>query len=308
MIAGLAEPRISQFLTTLGRIATAAGTPTAACVPVYRQMLDSDLLSLADSVRCPVADFDAVFVRADPPITQRFRHALIQLALEETRVWFVNSPTAILALGSKIFNQRFHDRLAPGVVAAELEPLLAEMRRSPESDFVAKPLDLAGGRDVLRLQCGDADSAATLQRLIDAHGFIHLQRFVEQVQTEGEIRYLVFHGSILAAWRKRPAPGDYRANLDQGATIERLPQGHDFSDAEAIVSRVTAVAPGFVFYSIDTIGPFVNELNVENIGGLPSADALYGRDHAGIVIDRLCAELERRRAFRGVRPLRQVLI
>lgn len=304
IVAGLAERRVAQHLTTLGRISTADGTPAVACIPVDRQGLDVHPLSFSGAVRRTLATFDAVFIRVDPPITQRFRHALIQLAMEEHRVWFINSPSAILARGSKLFNQRVHDWLAPGLVAADPDLLLKEMQAWPGAEFVAKPLDLAGGRDVVRLRAGDPAAAPLLRTLTHSHGFIHLQRFVPAVEADGEIRHLVFNGRILAAWRKRPAPGDYRANLDQGATVERLPPEADLALAKAVARRVSAIAPGFVFYSIDTIGPYVNELNVENTGGLPNADALYGRDHARLIIELMCAELQRRRAAgRAVPPV-----
>ncbi|MGO8248928.1 hypothetical protein [Rhizobium johnstonii] len=297
MEGGLSDLRVRQQITTLGRIATIGGIACAGCVPVEASSFGADPVSFVGVEDRPILSFDAVFVRVDPPITERFRHALIQLAFEEDRVWFVNSPSAILAKGSKLFNQRFNDRLAPGIISAEIGRLVAELRRSPSVDFVAKPLDLAGGRSVIRLRANDPSAQQRLEMLVQEHGFVHLQRFVDEVETEGEIRHLVFSGSIVAAWRKRPARGDYRANLDQGATVEHLARDYDFSDAEAIVRRVSATAPGFVFYSLDLIGPFINELNVENTGGLPNADMLYGRDHALVIRNLLCTELARRRAL-----------
>lgn len=292
-----ADGRFRQWLTTLGRIATVDGEVSAACVPVEPARIDRVPIPMDGATRRRIVDFDCVFIRVDPPITQRFRHALIQLGMGERRgVKFVNSPTAILSRGSKLFNQVFAYHMSPGIVSADLAQLEAFLAARPEALWVAKPLDLAGGRDVHRLAVGDPDIGEKLARLIDMHGFIHLQRYLPEVETLGEVRHLVFAGRIVAAWRKVPAPGDYRANLDQGARVEALPSAYDFGHAAAIVEEVTAAERGFVFYSLDTIGPYINELNVENTGGLPNADALYGKRHADVILDILADFAAPRRA------------
>lgn len=288
MTRALHDASFRQSITTLGRIATIDGSAFAHGLPVDARLISQVPIPFDGAVMRPVTDFDVVFIRVDPPVTERFRHALIQLAAAERQgVLFINSPAAILSSGSKLFNLRFTDLLAPGLVSAEADVLLAHMARSEACEFVAKPLDQAGGRGVTRLRRGDPRVRQLLSALIEEHGFLHLQRFVPQVQTEGEIRHLIFRGQLISAWRKVPASGDYRANLDQGARVQALPADHDFGLLRAIVQRVGEEEPGFVFYSIDTIGPYVNEFNVENVGGLPSANALYGVDHARKILDLL---------------------
>ncbi|MDN2567973.1 hypothetical protein N1F89_17250 [Aquibium sp. A9E412] len=292
MRRALRDGRFVQRLTTLRRIATHGATVTADAVAVESGRLAVDPIPFDGARRVPVAGFDAVFVRVDPPIGEPVRHALLQLARveREAGVLFVNSPAAVLSRGSKLFNLEFAAHLAPGLVSADVATLVAHVEAAG-GHFVAKPLDRAGGTDVVRVEAGAPELTARLAALAGRYGFLHVQRYLPEVAHLGEVRHLVFDGRILAAWRKLPAAGDHRANLDRGARTVALAADHDRTAAAALAAAVSRREPGFLFYSLDTIGTRLNELNVENTGGLPDADALYGGDHAGLLLDRLAGRL-----------------
>lgn len=282
------DPRFRQSVTTISRIATVNDRVSASCVPDDPAHIESMPLSMSGAMHREIEAFDVVFLRVDPPISEPVRHAFLQLARVERRgkVLFVNSPTAILSRGSKLFNLEYPSLIAPGVVSADPE-LLQSHARNEGGLWVAKPLDRAGGVGVELLSAGGAELSDRLRNLTREYGQIHLQRFLPDVTTQGELRHLVFCGRVIAAWRKVPPPGDFRTNLDQGATIAGIPVGERFTGVDALVRRIGQDEPGFRFYSIDTIGGRVNELNVENVGGLPAADVLYGCEHARLILDRL---------------------
>lgn len=286
--AGRRDARFRQSVTTISRIATMDDRVLAACVPDAPEHIDQTPIAMSGAVLCEIDAFDVVFIRVDPPITERIRHAFLQLARVERRggVTFVNSPTAILSRGSKLFNLEFPSLIAPGIVSADPE-LLHRHACENGGRWVAKPLDRAGGTGVESLSAQAESIADRLAALTERYGHIHLQRFVPEVTAQGEIRHIVFCDRVIAAWRKIPPAGEFRTNLDQGATIAPIALGERFPGLDALVRRIGAVEPGFRFYSVDTIGDRLNELNVENVGGLPAADSLYGIDHAGVILDRL---------------------
>lgn len=282
------DQRFIQFVTTISQIATMTDGIIAMCVAADDDHLKSEYISMQGSRAMAIATFDAVFIRVDPPITERIRHAMIQLTRSEREeeTLFINSPSDILMRGSKLFNLEFNDVIVENMVRADPVALTGHIRRSG-GQWVVKPLDRAGGEGVVRLDAKERGLKKKLITLVEKYGFLNVQPYLPVVETEGEIRHLVFGGEIIAAWRKLPSPGDFRANLDQGAFIKALASDHDYSQAGRIIARVAERVPGFRFYSLDMIGPYLNELNVENTGGLPNADELYGVGHANKILEIL---------------------
>ncbi|HZH16135.1 MAG TPA: hypothetical protein VE057_17430 [Archangium sp.] len=283
------HPAVTQSLTTLRRLGMGADGVYVICRPFEPGDLSGARVAFDGASRARVDGFDVVFVRVDPPVTEPFRHALMLLGHveEQGRVLFINSPRAICARGSKLLNLRFRDLLAPSLVTGALQEGLSFLRTQGAARWVAKPLDRASGTDVIRFSPDEGEQV--LRRLLDVYGFIQLQEYLPEVERTGELRCLVFGGELVAAWRKVPAAGDFRANLDHGATVHPVEPAAAERLARPLMERLASLEPGFRFYSADFIGERLNELNVENVGGLSSADRLYGRDHAALILKRLLA-------------------
>ena len=82
-------------------------------------------------------------------------------------------------------------------------------------DWIAKPAASSFGRDVFRLHRGDTNTHAVLEHLTRDRRYALLQEYLPAVQ-RGEKRVLIAAGTIVGAYRKRPA--DHRGNLDAGAS------------------------------------------------------------------------------------------
>ena len=151
-------------------------------------------------------------------------------------------------------------------------------------EWVAKPAAGSFGRDVHRLR-GDADGAAVLERLT-AQGtrYCLLQRYVAAVEA-GEKRTLVAGGRIIGSYLRLPADG-WRGNLAAGA--EARPTHLDPEErtlVEVVARELTRRGVGFA--AVDTVYPYLMEVNLANPGGLETLERLYGTDPAPEVVAAL---------------------
>ncbi|HEU4410559.1 MAG TPA: hypothetical protein VFS43_35215 [Polyangiaceae bacterium] len=287
---------VAQELTTLRRISAHGGEVFAASRPYGEDVHAGGVVRFEGARVGSVEGYDAVLIRVDPPVTETFRHALLLLTLCEDRgrVGFINSPRSICARGSKVFNLRFDAWLPESLCTGRLEHALAFLGEREGDPWVAKPLDRGSGADVVRFSRAGAEAA--LRPLLDRYGFVLVQRFNPDIEREGELRCLVFDGAVVAAWLKRPKAGDFRSNLDHGATLCPIDRREAEGRVHPVLARLAALEPGFRLYSVDLIGRHLGEINVENVGGLPAADVLYGGDHAAELAGRIVGWARRREA------------
>lgn len=154
-------------------------------------------------------------------------------------------------------------------------------------DWVAKPAAGSYGRDVYRIR-DDAAGRAVLERLT-GHGrgdFCLLQRFVPEV-VHGEKRTLVAGGRLIGSYLRRPADA-LRANLAAGGSAH--PTTLDAAEralVEALADELTGVGVGFA--AVDTVYPYLMEVNLANPGGLATLAHLYGGDPAVEVVAAVSA-------------------
>lgn len=153
-------------------------------------------------------------------------------------------------------------------------------------DWVVKPTAGSFGRDVWRLTPG-ATTRQLLARLIgDTGRYCMLQRFVDGIEA-GEKRTLVAGGRLIGTYLRRPEfRPEFRANLATGGAAERA----SLTPAERrLVEEIAAELDlaGIGFAAIDTVYPYLMEVNVANPGGLGTMATLYGTDFSPAVVDAL---------------------
>lgn len=154
-------------------------------------------------------------------------------------------------------------------------------------EWVAKPSAGSYGRDVERVRA-DAAGAATLDRLTGngTHAYCLLQRYVAEIEG-GEKRTLVAAGHIVGSYLRLPESG-FRSNLTQGASAHLTTLT---GDERHLVERVARelVTEGIGYAAVDTVFPYLMEVNLANPGGLATLAAL-GCDVAADVVAALTAE------------------
>jgi ribosomal protein S6--L-glutamate ligase len=154
----------------------------------------------------------------------------------------------------------------------EAEQALAQM-----GTLVVKPLYGSLGIGVERLGPGDE---SRLPALLDEHHALYLQAFVAP---ELDVRAFVIGDRVAAAMARRPQPGEFRANIHQGA--EARAHVLDRFTAEVAVRATRAL--GLDYSGVDLLitdgGPLVLEAN-----GTPSFRGIAratGRDMAQAIVE-----------------------
>ena len=234
----------------------------------------------------PLAGFDAVLMRKDPPFDQEYLYATYLLELAEadgTRVF--NAPRALRDFNEKLAIARFPQFTVPTLVTSQMEGIrdfLAE-----QGDIVVKPLNAMGGASVFRLRPGDANIGVTLETLT-AHGqhTIMAQRYIPEIK-DGDKRILLIDGEPVPYCLARiPAPGETRGNLAAGGTGEARPlMERDWAIARTLGPVLKA--EGLFLVGLDVIGDWLTEVNVTSPTCFQEITQQTGCDVAGQFIEAL---------------------
>jgi glutathione synthase len=172
-----------------------------------------------ESVR-PLAQFDAVVMRKDPPFDLEYfyaTHLLERAQMQGARVF--NSGAALRNHPEKLAILEFPQFTAPTIVARDMAVLKAFY--AEHGDVVYKPLDGMGGTGIFRCAAGERNLNVILETLTqNGAQTIMAQKFVPAI-TEGDKRILVIDGVPVDYCLARvPMQGETRGNL---ATLTARP-------------------------------------------------------------------------------------
>lgn len=169
---------------------------------------------------------------------------------------------------------------------ASSDPAYLTARLRQGGDWVVKPSAGSYGRDVIRVRDDPAGAAAIRRLTGQGQGaFCLLQRFVPEI-ANGEKRTLVAGGELVGSYLR--LPGDrLKANLAAGgqpAPTDLTPTEREL--VEDIAAELAAADVGFA--AVDTVHPYLMEVNLANPGGLATLEALYGTDPTPGVVRSVC--------------------
>lgn len=209
----------------------------------------------------PLAAFDAVLMRQDPPFDFEYVAATWLLERAEAggaRVF--NRPRAIRDHNEKIAITEFPQFTATTLVArdaVDLDAFIDEM-----GDAILKPLDGMGGSSIFRVGRSDPNRNVIVETLT-AHGTrtIMAQRFLPEI-AHGDKRILLIDGEPVPYCLARiPKPGETRGNLAAGGTGVAQPlSGRDREIAQTLGPILAA--RGLLLVGLDVIGNCLTEINV----------------------------------------------
>src|SRR5258708_21247642 len=172
----------------------------------------------AESKEPPLAEFDAVLMRKDPPFDAEYVAStwLLELAQKEGARIF-NDPRAIRDHSEKLAIAKYARFAAPTLVtrlAAQLQRFIA-----PNRDVVLKPLDGMGGESVFRVAQNDPNRNVIIETLVrDGAKSVMAQRYIPEIR-DGDKRILLIAGKAVPHCLARiPKPGETRGNLAAGGT------------------------------------------------------------------------------------------
>lgn len=284
----------------LMREATDRGWPTWWCTPDDLYALDQVGRARAQSVRTfagparfetgdtrdmALGDFDAVWMRKDPPFDMAYIFAtyLLEMAPPHTRVW--NRPSALRAHNEKLFALSFPGLCPETLVSRDPKRILAFAASLPDR-VVLKPWDGNGGRGVLVSRSGDPNLPAMIELLTgEGRHAILAQRHLPEIR-EGDKRILLVDGEIAGAMLRVPGQGDHRGNLHVGASASSsviTPRDREICAQIAPSLR----EKGLLFVGIDVIGRHCTEINVTSPTGIQEINQLDGVRIEAQVLDAM---------------------
>ncbi len=246
----------------------------------------------------PLAAFDVVFMRKDPPFDMAFFFATHLLGLVDPAVTFVlNAPRGLRDANEKLYALHFPALIPESLVTADLDRLRAFLDQLG-GEMIVKPLAGAGGAGVLHVHRGDRNLNALLELSThDGAELVMAQRYLPAVR-EGDKRLIVLDGEPLGAVLRIPREDEHRGNIHVGGQVARAP----VDDRDREICRHMAPrlrADGLWFVGLDVIGGYVTEVNVTSPTGIQEIDRLDGVCLEARVLDFVearAAQLDRSRA------------
>ena len=241
---------------------------------------------LDPSSAVPLAQFDAVLMRKDPPFDMEYVYStylLERAQAQGARVF--NDPRAIRDHNEKLAITEFGQFTAPTLVsrsAAELRAFVAEHRQA-----VFKLLDGMGGASIFRANYDDPNLSVIIETM-NRFGTqsVMAQRYLPQI-SDGDKRVLLIGGKVVPYCLARiPKAGESRGNLAAGGTGRAQP----ISDRDREIAEYLApllFRRGLLLVGLDVIGSCLTEINVTSPTCFQEISEQTGCKVATLFIDAL---------------------
>jgi len=249
-----------------------------------------DWFSVQQERIAPLAGFDAVLMRKDPPFDSEYfyaTHLLEQAEREGARVF--NKPRALRDHPEKLAIMEFPEFIGPTLVtrnASDIRRFHAEHR-----DIILKPLDGMGGMGIFRVGPDGMNLGSIIETLnADGAQSVMVQKFLPEI-TEGDKRVLIIGGKPVPFCLARiPQGSEVRGNLAAGGKgVARPLSARDYEIANALGPILQS--RGLLLAGVDVIGDCVTEINVTSPTCFQEIQQQTGCDVAALFVDALEARL-----------------
>ncbi len=209
----------------------------------------------------PLATFDAVIMRKDPPFDFEYLTAtwLLERA-EADGVRVFNRPRALRDHSEKLAIAEFDAFTPPTLVARDMSQL--QQFIDAQRDTILKPLDGMGGSQIFRVHRNDPNRNVIVETLTqEGRRTIMAQRYLPEIAL-GDKRILLVAGRVVPWCLARiPMAGETRGNLATGGS--GVAQELSLRDREIAETLAPILfARGLMLVGIDVIGNHLTEINV----------------------------------------------
>lgn len=246
-----------------------------------------DHFTLGEPRREPLAAFDVVLLRQDPPFDLAYITSTHFLERIHPKTLVVNNPASVRNAPEKIMVMNFPQLMPPTLISRDLDEI--NSFRDEHGAVVMKPLHGHGGAAVFRVMPQDMNFGS----LFDMFSVTFrepwvIQRFLPEVK-HGDKRIILVDGEFAGAVNRVPAPDDLRSNMVRGGAAHAT----DLSDREREICAT--VGPklrelGLLFVGIDVIDGNLTEINVTSPTGIRAIQRLNGPDVAAKIWDTIEAK------------------
>ena len=249
---------------------------------------DEDWYRVVSEETVPLAGFDYVLMRKDPPFDQEYYYATLLLERAEAEgTHVVNSPRALRDWNEKLAILRFPQLAPPTLVASDMATVHAFIEE--QRDVIVKKLDGMGGTMIFRVGVNDPNRNVIVETITDEGSrTVMVQRYIPEIAT-GDKRILVIDGEPFPYCLARiPKAGETRGNLAAGGRGVAQPiSERDREIAEAVGAEL--VKAGIVFAGLDVIGDWLTEVNVTSPTCIVEIEQQAGENAAEALMDALGA-------------------
>jgi glutathione synthase len=231
--------------------------------------------TLGEEHTVPLAWFDVVFMRKDPPFDLAYFFATHLLSLVDPRVTLVvNDPRGLREANEKLYALRFPDLIPETLVTSDATRLKGFMQ-ALGGEMIVKPLDGCGGAGVFHLHREDRNVNAILElSTLNGTRLVMAQRYLPAVR-QGDKRLIVLAGEPLGAIMRVPREDETRGNIHVGGEVKAAPvDARDRDICRRMAPQLEA--DGLYFVGLDVIGGLVTEVNVTSPTGIQEIDRLDG--------------------------------
>jgi len=242
----------------------------------------------------PVADFDAVLMRKDPPFDSEYFYAthLLSQAEREGAV-VLNSPAALREHPEKLAILEFPQFISPTLVTRSAADVRAFHKA--HGDIILKPLDGMGGAGIFRVK-DDGLNLGSIVETLNRHGAqtIMVQKFIPEI-VDGDKRVLVIGGKPVPHTLARiPQGGEVRGNLAAGGLGVARPITPREREIAGVIGPKLA-GRGLLLVGLDVIGDTLTEINVTSPTCFQEITDQTGFDVAKMFVDALENTINRAR-------------
>ena len=256
------------------------------------KLKDSELdwYQCEEPITLPLSETDVVFMRKDPPFDMDYIYATYLLEQAElSGVLVVNKPSSLRDANEKMFALNFPDCIPKTLVSSNNEKLIDFINSNNE--VVVKPLDGMGGKDIYKLQKGDANINEVLQKITNqGKRFIMAQEFLPEIKY-GDKRILLINGEpVDYALARMPAKGSFKGNLAAGAKGV----GQELSDRDRFLCKQIApmlIEKDLLFVGLDVIGDYITEINVTSPTCIRELDSEFNLNISSSILDAVETKL-----------------
>ena len=232
----------------------------------------------------PLAFFDAVLMRKDPPYDSEFHYATLLLSRAEAQgARVINSPRALRDWNEKLAILRFPGLAPETLVSRDPARLHAFIDRT--GDAILKRLDGMGGSMIFRVRADDPNRNVIVETMAgEAERSIMAQRYLPAI-AKGDKRVLVIAGEPFPFCLARiPRAGETRGNLAAGGTGVAQPLTARDREIGETVGR-ELVKAGIALAGLDVIGDHLTEVNVTSPTCMVEIAQQTGEDAAKPFLD-----------------------
>jgi glutathione synthase len=247
----------------------------------------NDWFTLDTAHTRPLADFQAILMRKDPPFDMEYIYTTYILErAEEQGVLVANRPQGLRDMNEKVFTAWFPQCCAPTLITRDMADMHAFLHEHVR--IVCKPLYGMGGRSIFVVDRGDKNANVIFETMTEyGTRFAIVQRYIPDIVATGDSRILIIDGEPAPyALARIPTETDHRGNLAAGARG----QGRELNDRDRwLVSEIgpTLRQRGMLFVGLDVIGGYVTEINVTSPTGVRELDKQFGTEIAGLLMDAI---------------------